>query len=82
MIEKKFILWFTCGWYKLNEFALCNGISTRSRNTLCSSLSGTAKPLIILEKNKYINKDVWWILNKYLPSISSNSAIPLNRSYS
>lgn len=38
----------TCGWNVCSEWALCNGISTRLRNNLCSSLSGIAKPFIIL----------------------------------
>ena len=36
-----------CGWYMLKLFTLCKGINTRVRNSLCSSLSGSAKPLMM-----------------------------------
>lgn len=58
------IQYASCGWYMLRLLTLCIGNKTRVKNSLCSSLSGNAKPLIIE------------------PRISSNSAIPLNRSVS
>ncbi len=43
------IFLYTCGWNVCKVWALCNGISTRFKNNLCSSLSGIAKPFIILQ---------------------------------
>ena len=40
------------GWYTLKDFTLCKGISTFNRNTLCSSFSGSANPLIMLGGKK------------------------------
>ena len=36
-------------WYCPSVFDLCRGISTLTRNCLCSAFNGNANPLIILE---------------------------------
>lgn len=38
------------GWYTLSDLTLCKGSRTRSKNNLCSSLRGSANPLIMLPK--------------------------------
>ena len=41
----------------LSALTLCSGIRTFMRKCLCSSLRGSAKPLIMLQENNiYINK--------------------------
>jgi hypothetical protein len=41
------IQYANCGWYMLRLFTLCIGRRTRVKNSLCSSLRGKAKPLMI-----------------------------------
>jgi hypothetical protein len=35
------------GWYMLRLFTLCRGMRTLVKNSLCSSFSGSANPLIM-----------------------------------
>jgi len=47
-----------CAWYRLKHLTLCRGMSTLTRNCLCSFFKGSANPLIMLMKAKifvYIN---------------------------
>ena len=48
----------TWGWYMLRALALCRGINTFIRKCLCSSFSGSAKPLIILQRQKKVNRNI------------------------
>lgn len=40
----------SCWWYIETHLGLCRGIKARTRNILCSSLRGKAKPLMMLPK--------------------------------
>ena len=42
----------TCGWYMLSDLTLCSGMSTLIKKCLCSSFSGSAKPLMMLQTIK------------------------------
>lgn len=42
----------------LRALALCRGINTFIRKCLCSSFSGSAKPLIILQRQKKVNRNI------------------------
>lgn len=47
--QKIFVLISTCAWKSDKLLTVCKGISTFTRNCLCSALRGKANPLIILE---------------------------------
>jgi len=47
----------TCGWYVLNDLALCSGKRTLSKNCLCSAFSGNANPLMILQSTIQLKYD-------------------------
>ena len=71
----------SCGWYRVRDFALCKGISTLVRKSLCSSFKGRAKPLMMLDRIKtcvfVLKKTKCRQNDPHLPRISSNSAMPL-----
>ena len=52
MCQLAFEVSLTWGWYMLSALTLCSGIRTFIKKCLCSSLSGSAKPLIILQIEK------------------------------
>lgn len=54
LLNRNIFIISTCAWKSDKLLTVCKGISTFTRNCLCSALRGKAKPLIILEMRKEI----------------------------